>query len=155
MHDVTFLQTVANQVALGLTNAFAIGQLEELNASLERQVQDRTAALATSNAELNLSLEKLRTAYQLLERNQSSLVRADRLATLGRLTAGIAHEINTPLGALLNSVKILSDLGQEFPIPSMIQAFCPKITMKSLLTSLALLGPPPSGHARQPSSSRR
>jgi signal transduction histidine kinase len=114
VHDVTFLQTVANQVALGLTNAFAIGQLEELNASLERQVQDRTAALATSNAELNLSLEKLRTAYQLLERNQASLVRADRLATLGRLTAGIAHEINTPLGALLNSVKILSDLGQEY-----------------------------------------
>lgn len=114
VHDVTFLQTVANQVALGLTNAFAIGQLEQLNASLERQVQDRTAALATSNAELNLSLAKLRTAYQLLERNQASLVRADRLATLGRLTAGIAHEINTPLGALLNSVKILSDLGQEY-----------------------------------------
>src|SRR5213078_4556240 len=53
-------------------------------------------------------------AFQQLERNQASLMRAERLATLGRLTAGIAHEVNTPLGAVINSLKILTDLGREY-----------------------------------------
>jgi signal transduction histidine kinase len=41
-------------------------------------------------------------------------MRADRLATLGRLTAGIAHEVNTPLGAALNALTVLTDLGHEY-----------------------------------------
>jgi C4-dicarboxylate-specific signal transduction histidine kinase len=52
------------------------------------------------------------SAFQQLEQSQTSLMRADRLATLGRLTAGIAHEVNTPLGAVLNALQILGDLGQ-------------------------------------------
>ncbi len=114
MHDVGFLRMMANQVVLAMTTATAFTRLEELNASLERQVRERTAALEGTNAELSRSLEELRRAYELLERNQASLLRADRLATLGRLAAGLAHEINTPLGAVLNSLKIIIDLGQEY-----------------------------------------
>ncbi len=42
------------------------------------------------------------------------MLRADRLATLGRLAAGIAHEINTPLAALMNGLEVLSRLGTEY-----------------------------------------
>jgi signal transduction histidine kinase len=105
--DVVFLRAAASQVALGLTNARAFAQLGELNVSLEEMVVERTA-------KLNRSLEELRAAYQQLELNQASLMRADRLATLGRLAAGLAHEVNTPLGATLNSLGVLGDLGQEY-----------------------------------------
>jgi signal transduction histidine kinase len=114
VHDIAFLRTAANQISLALTNALAFGQLEELNFSLERKVRERTSALRAANTELNGSLDKLREAYGQLEQSQASLLRADRLATLGRLTAGIAHEMNTPLSAVLNALKILSELGQEY-----------------------------------------
>ncbi len=113
-HDVAFLRTLANQVALAMRNAAAFTQLGDLNLSLEGQVAERTAALERTNNELNRSLAELRNAYQQLERSQASLLRADRLATLGRLTASIAHEMNTPLGAVLSSLKILSELGREY-----------------------------------------
>ena len=113
-HDASFLRTIGNQLALAILNARAFGQLEGLNVGLEAQVRDRTAALERTNDELNRSLNELHRAYQALERNQASLMRADRLATLGRLIAGIAHEVNTPLGAVLNALTLLRDLEQEY-----------------------------------------
>ncbi|HVM97939.1 MAG TPA: ATP-binding protein, partial [Candidatus Acidoferrales bacterium] len=114
VNDSTFLRTASNQMAMALANAAAYSQLEELNANLERKVHERMAEQNKTNAELNLSIEKLREAYERLEDSQASLLRADRLATLGRLTAGIAHEMNTPLSAVLNALKILGDLGTEY-----------------------------------------
>jgi signal transduction histidine kinase len=114
VNDITFLRTAANQIALALTNAAAFRRLEELNDNLEHMVRERSGALHATNGELNRSLGKLREAYDKLEQSQASLLRADRLATLGRLTAGIAHEMNTPLSAVLNALKILADLGQEY-----------------------------------------
>jgi signal transduction histidine kinase len=114
MDDIVFLRAAASQVALALANARAFAQLEELNASLEEMVVERTGALANANTELNRSLEDTRGAYRQLELSQKSLMRADRLATLGRLAAGIAHEVNTPLGATLNSLALISDLSREY-----------------------------------------
>jgi len=90
-NDLAFLRAAANQIALAMKNAEAFAELAAWNARLEEQVQERTA-------DLQRSVREVRTAYQQLEMNQASLMRADRLATLGRLTAGIAHEVNTPSG---------------------------------------------------------
>src|SRR5262249_21705445 len=60
------------------------------------------------------SVEEVRAAYAQVQEKQASLMRADRLATLGRLTAGIAHEVNTPLGATLNSLNVIHRLAQEY-----------------------------------------
>jgi signal transduction histidine kinase len=60
-----------------------------------------------------LAIEDARLLLE-VERQQASLIRADRLATLGRLSSGIAHEINNPLGAVLNSLGVLSELGREY-----------------------------------------
>jgi signal transduction histidine kinase len=114
VNDVTFLETVTSQVALAMTNAGAFARLADLNAHLEEEVRDRTASLEQANIDLAASLGELQGAYARLERNQASLVRAERLATLGRLAAGIAHEVNTPLGAVMNTLRLLDDLSKEY-----------------------------------------
>lgn len=114
LHDSALLETMARQVALAMATARAFGDLERLNADLERQVEGRTRELGIANRELEGSVARLRRAYAMLEESQKSLVRADRLATLGRLTAGIAHEVNTPLGAVMNALQLLQDLAREY-----------------------------------------
>jgi signal transduction histidine kinase len=119
--DLRFLHAVASTLALALGHTAAMARLQALNAGLEHQVAERTAALQTANAELNSSndelshsFDDLRRAYEQLEQNHHSLLRAERLATLGRLTAGMAHEVNTPLSAVHNALKIIGDLGREY-----------------------------------------
>ena len=70
---------------------------EEVNLDLERAVQMRTADLARKNRELAETLDKLTRA-------QEQLVRSEKLASIGQLVAGIAHEINNPVNAIVNTV---------------------------------------------------
>lgn len=114
LDDVDFLATFANQVAVAVLNARSYRQVEELNVSLEHKVTQRTSELATANDDLAASLGERERAYQELQQSHESLVRAEKMATVGRLTAGIAHEINTPLGATLNSLKTLDELIAEY-----------------------------------------
>ncbi len=77
--------------------------LRRLNEELELRVDRRTSALRAANQELQETLDRLTlTQRQLLE--------AEKLASLGGLVAGIAHEINTPLGV---SVTAASHLVEE------------------------------------------
>ena len=79
---------------------------EEVNLDLERAVQMRTADLARKNRELAEALDKLRTA-------QDQLVRSEKLASIGQLVAGIAHEINNPVNAIVNTVGPLEEAVNE------------------------------------------
>jgi len=72
----------------------------KLNTRLEQRVQERTQALETANKDLTAALENLQLA-------QSELIRTEKMAALGSLVAGIAHELNTPIG---NAVMIASTL---------------------------------------------
>lgn len=69
---------------------------------LEVRVAERTSELAESNERLSEVIENLKRA-------QRELVETDRLASLGRMVAGIAHELNTPLGSSLTVVSTLLD----------------------------------------------
>jgi signal transduction histidine kinase len=113
VHDSDFLVTLANQGAVSIANALSYQEIQLLNASLEGKVADRTRELVQSNDDLQQSLERLEQAYRDLQRSQEHLLRAEKMAALGRMTAGIAHEINTPLGASLTSLKLLQRLVEE------------------------------------------
>lgn len=78
-------------------------QIRELNAELEQRVSSRTHKLEKSNAELAEALASLKKI-------QSELIRSEKLASLGSLVAGIAHELNTPIG---NAVTIASTIQDE------------------------------------------
>ena len=75
---------------------------EEVNLDLERAVQMRTADLARKNREPRETLDKLTRAQQ-------QLVRSEKLASIGELVAGIAHEINNPVNAIVNTVGPLEE----------------------------------------------
>jgi len=75
---------------------------EEVNLDLERAVQRRTADLAKKNRELAETLDKLTRA-------QDQLVRSEKMASIGQLVAGIAHEINNPVNAIVNTVGPLEE----------------------------------------------
>jgi signal transduction histidine kinase len=75
---------------------------EEVNMDLERAVQMRTADLARKNRELAETLDQLNRA-------QRQIMRSEKLASIGQLVAGIAHEINNPVNAIVNTVGPLED----------------------------------------------
>jgi PAS domain S-box-containing protein len=74
--------------------------LREFNTTLEHKITERTAALESA-------LRELGTVIENLEQTQDDLVRSEKLAALGSMVAGVAHELNTPIG---NSLMVASHL---------------------------------------------
>lgn len=86
--------------------------LQRANDELERKVVERTSDLSSANARLQQEVEERSRAEQILREAQDGLVQASKLAAIGQLSAGLAHELNQPLAALStlsgNAVKFLA-----------------------------------------------
>lgn len=79
----------------------------ELAHTLELRVAERTAHLEQANAELATTLKTL-------QRAQHELVQSEKLASLGSLVAGVAHELNTPIGNAVTAASSLSHTVEVF-----------------------------------------
>ena len=84
--DVEFLRALAHAAAIALQNAHGYEQLASLNRDLEGRVRERTRAL---------------------QQAEGQLVQSEKMASLGRLVAGVAHEINNPVSFIASSVAPL------------------------------------------------
>ncbi|WP_045464695.1 sensor histidine kinase [Vibrio hyugaensis] len=82
-------------------------ELKNSAMQLEGKVQKRTASLKEKTEQLELHI-------QLLNQTRDKLVVNEKLAALGELTAGIAHEINNPTAVILGNVELIQfELGEE------------------------------------------
>ncbi|MEI7723817.1 MAG: ATP-binding protein [Bacteroidota bacterium] len=81
-------------------------KLEDYSRTLEQKVDERTVELRQKHNELDAAFQKLKSA-------QAQLVQSEKMASLGQLTAGIAHEIKNPLNFVNNFSELSVELAQE------------------------------------------
>jgi two-component system NtrC family sensor kinase len=104
--------------------------IREQNIELEIQVDKRTQELQNSNSTLNLTLKELKEA-------QSQLVDAEKMAGLGQLTAGIAHEINNPINFVTSNIKPLElDINDLYDLIQKYEELDPEQDMHQQLASV-------------------
>lgn len=82
-------------------------EILNLNAHLEARVVERTDELEQANHSLIATLDRLK-------RTQDDLVESEKLASLGAMVAGVAHELNTPIGVALTAASTLGDQARQF-----------------------------------------
>ena len=87
-------------------NKFMVEQLRNREKELEKQVVERTAALERKNSELEEAIVRIR-------QSQQQLIMQEKLASLGSLTAGVAHELHNPLNFVNNFTELSIEMMQE------------------------------------------
>jgi signal transduction histidine kinase len=86
--DRLLLRTLANQSSIAIENAKAFDEIATLNENLEARVEERTAEL---------------------RQTQAQLLQAEKMKSLGQLVAGVAHELNNPIGFVHANLQLLDE----------------------------------------------
>jgi signal transduction histidine kinase len=82
-------------------------ELRDSRDKLEEKVRERTADLQTANAALFADKERQEALIKKLDATQNQLLQSEKMASIGQLAAGVAHEINNPIGFINSNVRTL------------------------------------------------
>jgi len=103
---VELLNMLTGQIAVSIENA-------RLYSNLEIRVEERTGELQKKNEQIEHQNHILEDTLEKLKATQNQLIHSEKMASLGELTAGIAHEIKNPLNFVTNFSELSKDLLKE------------------------------------------
>lgn len=106
---VAAVERALRQVHLARQNRELMERLTRANELLEAEVAERTTQLRQSNRQLRAERSELESTVRQLQSTQLRLVQAEKVASVGMLTAGVAHEVNNPLAFLANNIEFIRD----------------------------------------------
>lgn len=102
-----------NQLVGYMGCAIDITRQKEVEQSLETAVQQRTIELQASNEKLAEEKQEQVQLNRQLQEVQAQVVQAEKMASIGQLAAGVAHEINNPLGYIHSNLHTLQQYLQD------------------------------------------
>ncbi len=104
---INLLSLLSGQIAVSISNALLYDQLEQKVAERTNELAQEKKNIEFANSELSSKNSLLEQTMTELQQAQSHLVHSEKMASLGVLTAGIAHEINNPVNFVSGSVQPL------------------------------------------------
>lgn len=120
--DIDFLTTLASRAALAIVRSKLYEDLRDANELLEQRVARRTADLESANHELRGEIEERHRSERERNRLERDLQQARRLEAVGTLAAGVAHDVNNALTAILGYASIAEqDIPEDHEATEAIQ----------------------------------
>ena len=104
---VELLSLLSGQIAVSLANAQMYEQLEQKVAERTQELAREKKNIELANDELSERNQQLQSALHDLKQMQGQLIQSEKMASLGVLTAGVAHEINNPINFVSGSIEPL------------------------------------------------
>lgn len=115
---------------------------------LQEAVAQMALALKTEQALTAHNVVQLKEANEKLIRAQTELVSADRLATVGKLAAGVAHEVGNPLSGILGYLSLIRSKSSGADVPDLVNRIEGEVQrIDDIVRSLLELGKPSRGKA--------